>query len=179
MVGLLAAMSLLLAVAGVGKVAAPRPAAKAWAAARIPGAGSVATPVMIRLLGLAELLIAVAVLVLGGSIPAVLLSVAYLLLTAVAWRMIRVAPQQDCGCFGRASEPISRSHLAVNGAGVVIGAAAAIWPQPSFVIEVTSLGGAESVLLVVLTALLTWLCYLLMTVLPALLQLRAKVATPR
>lgn len=175
MVGLLWAAAVILGAAGLSKLARPAPAGYALKAARIPGAGFLASPTMVRVAGLAELGVAGYVLGWGGSASAALLGTCYLILSVVAWRMLRVSPSQDCGCFGGSSEPITRWHLLVDVAGLTIGVAATLWPQPSVVDEVTD-QGAQGVLLVGLSLLLAWLCYLLMTALPALATLRVKVA---
>jgi hypothetical protein len=178
MVGLLWAAAVILGVAGVSKLARPGPTIQAIRVADVPGEFFFASKFVVRLLGLIEIGIAVAVWGSGGSVPAALLSASYLALTLVAWRMIRVAPGQDCGCFGSSSEPISRWHLIVNGAFFAVGAAAVRWPQPS-VIDELSAQGAQSLLLIGMAVLLAWLCYFLMSALPAMLKLRAKVAAPR
>lgn len=178
MVGLLGAFALLLAGAGVGKFRQPGSAGRAIAAAKIPGGRLLARPPVVRLTGAVELLIGGYVIGWGGPVSAALLAVSYGLLTAIAWRMVRVAPGQDCGCFGRSAEPITRWHLAVDGAGVPVGAAAVLWPQPS-VASAVSGQGAQGVAVAVLTILLAWLCFVLMTALPDLLDLRTKVTTVR
>jgi len=137
----------------------------------------------VRCLGVTELAVGVWVLVGGGALPAVLMSASYLFLTVVAVRMLRLAPGQDCGCFGSESEPISVTHVVVNAAGLLVSGVAAGWPVlfsglPS-VPEVLADNALEGALTVVLAALLVWLCYLLMTALPALLALRAKVSAAR
>ncbi len=175
MVGVVWAAAALLAAAGLGKLFRPGPTVTAVQAAELPGATVLSARPAVRMLGMAELGIAGWVILGGGSTPAVLLTVSYLLLTLVAWRMLRLAPGQDCGCFGADDEPISVLHVAVNLTGALIGAAATFWSQPSVVDEfVNSPVGA--VLTAVLAGLLAWLGYLLMTALPALLALRAKVA---
>ena len=178
MVGLLWAAAVILAGAGISKLFRPGPTVQAIRAADLPAESWIATTIFVRFLGLIELGIAAAVLLGGGNVPALFLGASYLLLTAVAWRMIRVAPGQDCGCFGSSSEPISRWHLVVNGACLLIGAAGAIWPQPSVVDEMSN-QGAQSIALLALAGLLAYLCYFLMSALPALMKLRAKVAAPR
>jgi hypothetical protein len=178
MVGLLWAAALLLGSAGLAKLFRPGPAARAVLAAELPGASLWSARPVIRLLGVAEVVVAGWVIVVGGSLPAALLGGCYLLLTLVAWRMIRYAPGQDCGCFGADSEPISRSHIFVNGAYALTGAAAAYWPQPSIVDEFAA-NKVWTVLLAGLAGLLAWLSYLLMTEFPALLAIRAKVAAAK
>ncbi|HYN74265.1 MAG TPA: MauE/DoxX family redox-associated membrane protein [Nakamurella sp.] len=175
MVGLLWAAAAILGAAGLSKLAQPASTVHALKAARIPRPRVLAPTAMVRVAGATELAVAGYVLGWGGSPAAALLAVCYLILTVVAWRMLRVSPGQDCGCFGGSSEPITRWHLLVDIAGLSIGVAATRWPQPSVLDEVTD-QGAQGVLLVGLSLLLAWLCYLLMTALPALGNLRAKVA---
>ena len=179
MVGVLAAWALLLAFAGGSKLLRPRPAAQALKAARIPGGAVLSATPIVRLAGLLEIAVAGLVIGWGGPISAALLSATYLFLSVIAWRMVRVSPGQDCGCFGRSSEPITRWHLAVNLVGVAVGASGVLWPQPSVITEMRSQGLPGAILLAALTILLAWLCYLTMTALPALLEFRAKVATSR
>lgn len=179
MVGVLTAWALLLAVAGAGKALRPGPTGRALTAARIPGRTILARSPVVRITGAVEFLIGLSVIVIGGPIPAMLLAEAYLLLGLVAWRMVRVSPGQDCGCFGRAAEPISSRHLVVNLAGTAVGVAGVIWPQPSTLQEISEQGVPGGILLAGLSILLAWLCYQLMTTLPALLEFRRKVAASR
>ena len=175
MVGVLWAAAAILGAAGLSKLARPASTVHALMVARIPGSAIIASPPAVRAAGAAELGVAGYVLVCGGSAAAALLAGCYLILTAVAGRMLRVSPGQDCGCFGGSSEPITRWHLLVDIAGLAVGIAATVWPRPSVVDEVTA-QGAQGVLLVGLSLVLAWLGYLLMTALPALGTLRAKVA---
>jgi hypothetical protein len=178
-VGVLTAWALLLAVAGAGKALRPGPTARALAAARIPGRTILARSPVVRITGAVEFLIGLSVMVVGGPIPAMLLAASYLLLGLVAWRMVRVSPGQDCGCFGRAAEPISSWHLVVDLAGAAVGLTGVIWPQPSTLQEISGQGAAGGILLAGLSILLAWLCYQVMTTLPALLEFRRKVAARR
>lgn len=178
MVGLVWAGALLLAVAGLAKVHRPGPTGKAIRAAPIPGAAVLGSTIMVRCLGLVEVLVGALVLGWGGPIPAALFALSYLVLTLVAAVMITKAPAADCGCFGASAEPVSRWHVAVNAGYTLIAAAAIVWPQDSVFGELKSLGAAV-IPLFGLAVLLAWLSYQLMTSLPALLEQRAKVAAPR
>lgn len=172
MVGLLAAWALLLAVAGGGKLARPRPAATALLSTGLPGTKVLGRARVVRLTGLAEILVAVAVFVVGGPVSAALVAASYLLLTLVGLAMLRAAPGQDCGCFGSKAQPITGWHLAVNIIGIGIGAAATLWPQPPVLDELVTQDATGRILLCALITLLSWLCYLTMTALPALLNQR-------
>lgn len=178
MVGLVWAGALLLAAAGLAKVFRPGPTGKAIRGATVPGAAFLGSSGMVRLLGLVEVLVGLTVLGVGGPIPAALLAASYLVLTVVAVIMIKRAPTTECGCFGASAEPVSRWHIAVNAGYTLVAVAAVAWPQNGVADELKSTG-AEVVPLLGLAVLLGWLSYQLMTSLPALLILRAKVAAPR
>lgn len=114
-------MAALLVVAGVGKLYAPAPTSRALRAAGLP-----APTVVVRGLGVVEVAVGGAVLVVGGRLPAVSLAAAYLVVTAVAVRQRRA--RADCGCFGSAASGVVTSalHIGVDaGAVVVAGFAAA------------------------------------------------------
>ncbi|HEY5149225.1 MAG TPA: MauE/DoxX family redox-associated membrane protein [Mycobacterium sp.] len=176
MVGVVWAAALLLAGAGLGKVLNPAPTAAAIEAAEIPGTLWLAGPGFGRLIGVAEVFVAGLVLGAGGAAPAALLAVAYLLLTVVARRLLRMAPGTHCGCFGRAADPVSRWHIAVNLACLLITVAAVALPVPG-VPEMIESDGWSPLLILGGAVLAAWLASVLMTSLPALLTLRAKVAT--
>ncbi len=183
MIGVLWAAAMLLGAAGLGKLLQPRPSARAVVAAELPAASLLSARPVVRVVGAAEVAITAWVLFGGGTLPAALLAIAYLALTMVAARMLRFAKGQNCGCFGTASEPISLMHGIVNGAGVLVGAGAALLPTafsdvPS-VPQALSDDAVQAVLLVAMAAVLCSLCYLGMTALPALLALRAKVTAAR
>ena len=76
------------------------------------------------------------------------------------------------------SVAISRWHVAVNAAAAAVALAAVIWPQPSLPSAISAAGtlGAP---LVVGVGLLAWLGFLMMTTLPELLALNAKVVANR
>ena len=175
MIGVLWAAAVLLGSAGWAKVIRPAPAADSVRAARLPAGGLLALPIMIRAIGLVEILVAATVLVLGGTVAAALLAISYLLLTFVAGRMFRTAPGTDCGCFSRTTAPIGRWHLIVNVGAFLVASFAVVWPSPGVLAEFESEGWATLPVLV-LAIVLAWLCQLLMTALPALLALRTKVA---
>jgi hypothetical protein len=177
-IGLLSAAALLLGAAGLAKVLTPAPAAAALAATRLPGAGLLGRELVVRLTGLAEVVIGVSVVVAGGRIAAALLAATFLLLAIVSWRMVSVAPGQDCGCFGRSGSTVSHWHTGVNLSFALVGLLAVLAPTVSLWTELSRqpwLG----IPLAAGVVLLAWLSLLLMTVLPNLLQARARVATSR
>lgn len=118
---IVALVAALLLAAGAAKLHRPAPTAKALA-----DAGWSGSTVLVRGLGAVEVLVALAVLLLGGRLAATALLVAYLGVTAVAWRQRRSGA--DCGCFGASSAPVSWLHLAVNGVAVLVAAVAVAVP---------------------------------------------------
>ena len=65
-----------------------------------------------RLLGAAEILTGLTVIIIGGTIAAAASAMTYLALTAIAAR--QRAKQVDCGCFGVKTYPVSRLHIGLN-----------------------------------------------------------------
>lgn len=189
LVGLLGACALLLGAAGVMKTLAPNGTARAVLATDLPGATLLAARPLIRILGMAELTVALLAVVLGNRFSALLLAVAYALLALVAWRLARHAPGQDCGCFGSTgapggsgvgsgASPAGNWHIGVNAVATGIAIACAVAPQPSLLDSALD-GGIPGTALAAEAVLLAWLGYLLMTALPELLTSTAKVTATR
>lgn len=114
----------LLLVAGVAKVRRPTATTESLALAGLPD-----RPVLARLLGAGEVVLAVVVVVTGHQAAAALLALAYVGFTGVSWWLLRT-DQGSCGCFGEVDAPLTRVHVATNvvlaaGAGV-----AALIPAP-------------------------------------------------
>ena len=179
MIGLLDACALLLGVAGVAKMLRPAPTVQAARRLQLTGVDRFTGAAAARSLGAVEIAVALAVLLAGGARAAAALAVAYLLLTAVAVRLLRVAPDSDCGCFGTSAEPVSRLHVVVNAACALVAGIAVVVPQPSLPVALAGTGAATGASLVVLIGVLAALLGALMTAMPALTSARAKVATPR
>jgi hypothetical protein len=176
LVGLLGACAVLLGAAGLMKLIASHQAAAALFATRLPGADRISKVGVIRLAGAGELAVALGNIFLGGRVPAALLAVAYCLLGFVAWRLVRRAPGQDCGCFGGSAAPASNWHIVVNTVAAVIAIVATTWPPPAIVAQLAQ-GGVQAIVLPAVVILLAWSAYLLMTALPELVRLNAKVAS--
>lgn len=179
MIGLLSACAALLGIAGVTKVVRPAPTERAARALELTIADRFGGPAGVRLLGAVEVAVAVGVLFGGGAFAAAALTVAYLLLTAVAARLLKVAPDSDCGCFGTAQEPVSRLHVVVNASCALVAGVAIVLPQPSLPGVLAVTGAVTGAALVVLISVLAALLGALLTALPALTSARAKVATSR
>lgn len=176
LVGLLSAFALVLAASGLLKLRSPDPTVRAVLATKLPGAWRLAGRPFVRLVALGEVLIAALVLAAGGAVSAALLGLAYLSLALVAWRLVRRAPGQDCGCFGKASEPASGWHVGMNLAGAVTAALAVALPPPSLVGHLGSAGALAAPQLIAV-GMAAFLIYLVMTALPSHSALRAKVLT--
>ncbi len=115
--------AVLLGAAGAFKTITPAPATFALAQLTLkPPFWAV------RLLGLIELTVATATLVLGGAVTAMALAVLYGGLTLVALAMLRLKPGTQCGCFGRVQMSISNRHVIVNLLALTAGSAAILWP---------------------------------------------------
>lgn len=110
------AAALLLAAAG---------AAKAWDPVNTVGAlramGIAVPPVAVRIGGAVELVIGIAAIVTGATVPALLVAASYLLFTAfVAVALHRRFPIGSCGCFGKIETPPSVIHLVVDLAAAAV-----------------------------------------------------------
>lgn len=114
--------AVLLVLAGADKVVRPRATSAALTLAGLPGRRE-----LVVALGVGELALAVAVLVVGGRAATVALGLAYLAFTVFAARQRRA--DADCGCFGVAVG-VTRLHLVVDAAAVAVALAAASGPQP-------------------------------------------------
>jgi methylamine utilization protein MauE len=122
---LVSVLAAVLVVAGAGKLRAPAAAAAALRSAGLP-AGAVPA----RLVGTAETVLGVVVLV-APTRPALgLMAALYAALAAFAARLLLASePAASCGCFG-ADAPPSPLHAAFDAAAAVVAAAAASGPPP-------------------------------------------------
>ena len=99
----------VLGVGGVAKLVDPEPTSGALQAAGLPS-----SPFLTRVLGLAEVAVAVAALAIGGVlvVAAAFFYLAFTIFTAAAVR--GRFPLQSCGCFGREETPPTGIHVAFN-----------------------------------------------------------------
>ena len=146
--------AMLLVLAGYAKVTAPAATGAALQGARLP-----ADPTVVRVLGAGEIALGLAVLLVGGPLPAAGLAVAYLGFGAFAWR--QSSRGEGCGCFGEAAAPATTLHVGINLAGVAFALVATLWP-------VTLSGSAAVVPALVLAGLAALLLRLVLTSLPEL-----------
>jgi hypothetical protein len=159
------ASALLLAVAGGLKVVRPRSAAHALRSAGLPG-----TVLLARVLGVVEIVIAVAAIALGGRLTAALVAVCYLGFAGFVVQLRRRAgAQADCGCFGAEASPASPVHVALNLVIALVALAAVAWPTDG-IADVLADSPAAGIPFVGFTLLLTWLLLVGFTVVPDLLD---------
>lgn len=153
------AAAVLLAVGGAPKLVRPASTAGALDSLRLP-----ASPVLVRLLGAAELAIAAAALVTGSRLSAVLLATAYAGFAAfVALALARPGLLKSCGCFGRPDTPPTVAHLVVNVAAAAVAAAVAAGGGTSIDLAGSPLLGLP---FLGLTAICAWFGYLALALLP-------------
>ena len=156
--------ALLLAAAGAQKLTSPAATGAALQVAKLPSDAR-----LVRVLGLYELGLAAAVLLLGGMIPAAFLAGTYAAFAAFAWRQSRRG--EGCGCFGEAEAPTTTVHVVVNLVAAVVAVAAAAAPARPLALfdggPITAVAGVA--LLVTATALLR----LTLTALPELTAAQA------
>ena len=160
--------AVLLAVAGAAKVADP-----AATSAALQGARLVSDRRLVRLLGVGEIALAVAVLGLGGSVPAALLAVSYAVFAGFAYRQSRQG--EGCGCFGVSDAPATRLHVAINVLGAALAAGAALRPGSSL-LAVFGDGVFQALLIAGVLLLAAAALRLALTALPELAVARDLVA---
>ena len=115
--------AVLLGAAGASKAITPEPASAALARLQLYHRHWA-----VRLLGLAELVVAVGAFIVGGIVPATALAALYAGFAVVAAAMVRSGSAEPCGCFGRVEMPATRRHVTVNLLAVAVGLVAASWP---------------------------------------------------
>lgn len=152
----------LLGAAGAVKVLRPRSTAQALRSAGFP-----ATPLWGRLLGITEMVVVLVTVLVGGRVTALAVAAFYLGFAAFTARLLLLAGDTSCGCFGEADAPATPVHVALNLSAAVAAALAATAPMPSLA---SFLGDQpwSGVPFLALTALLAWLGYVTLSLLPGL-----------
>jgi hypothetical protein len=170
--GPLFAASLLLGVAGIGKVLRPDATRVALRSAGLPN-----DPWSARLLGAVEFAAALGAVVVGGWLHASFVTAFYLGFAWFSWRLDnRTRGQASCGCFGDSSAPVGRVHVAVNLAVAAVVSGAIMVPSEG-IASATSETPWAGVPFLLLTALTTWMLYVTLTVLPTTLAAARSEAT--
>ena len=158
-----AAAAVLLGVAGVPKVRDPGDLVRAVRSVGMPlGRGSV------RAFAVAEVVVAVAALAVPSRLTAALLGLMYAGFTAfVVAALRRGGVLSSCGCFGKADTPPTRAHALVTGAASVTGLLVAVDPPGAGAWSaLTDSGALAAVGFVALVALVGFLAWQVMAVLP-------------
>ena len=126
-VGPVHALAALLAVAALAKLRDPTSAAAALGRAGLPSA-----LVLVRMLAVAEMLVAAAVLLVGEVLAVVALGLLHLGFAAFLVRVRRAAgAKASCGCFGSAEAPVGLLHVVVNAAAAGVAAISLTGSLPS------------------------------------------------
>ena len=157
------AAAVLLGVAGVPKVRDPGDLVRAVRSVGMPfGRGAV------RAFAVAEVVVAALALLVPSRITALLLAAMYAGFTAfVVVALRRGGVLSSCGCFGRADTPPTRAHALVTGTASVVGLLVAVDPPASGAWSSLTGNGAGAVVgLVALVALVCFLAWQVMAVLP-------------
>ena len=157
------ALAALLGFAGVQKLVDPAATSGALRAAGLPSSSLAG-----RAVGLGEVAVALAALVVGDRVTAGALAVTYGAFALFSWRLVaRSGATASCGCFGQDEAPATRLHVALNLIATVACAAAVLWPTGGL-IEVLHHQPMAGVPFVALTALAAWLWYVMLEVVPEL-----------
>jgi hypothetical protein len=113
-------LAAVIAVGGLTKVAAPDPFATTLRALQLPGGRTAA-----RVSGVAEVVIGVGAIVVGGRAAALVVAATYAVFALVVVAARR-AGAESCGCFGAAAAPPSTVHVVVNATSAAIALMAAV-----------------------------------------------------
>jgi hypothetical protein len=150
----------LLVLAGVPKLRDPMPLVRALRSAHLP-----ASRALVRAVAGGEVLVGVAALLRPGRVSAVLVALSYLIFTAFVGLVLRRGGVLgSCGCFGRPDTPATPAHLGVTGVLALASLLLAVAPPDE---PVWASVTPASITLVALAALIAWLAYIVMAVLPS------------
>lgn len=170
--GLVFAAALLLGAAGVGKAVSPGATRIALRSAGLP-----ASPLVARGLGVVEVLITVAALIVGGPVATGLVAASYLGFGWFARRLdTRARGAAPCGCFGASSAPVGTLHVVLD-LLIAAGVAVAALDAPGPIWDAASGTPGAGVPFAGLVLLLTWMLYAALTALPEALA-AAKAPAP-
>jgi len=152
----------LLVVSGLPKILSPKQTATALAAIGLPNSATLG-----RGLGLAEIVIGLAVLLFGGKLAALAMGVIYVSFSGFVVYGLATTKVKSCGCFAADDTPPSLLHLAVDLSAAAVAFTLAWRPIGDLVATMaeTPWAGLPLAGLVVVGA---WLAYLVLTLLPPL-----------
>lgn len=157
----LAAAALLVA-AGVPKLADPLPLVRALRSVGLPAGRR-----SVRALALAEVLVGLLAIAAPNRVSALGVALAYLAFTGfVALALGRGGVLGSCGCFGKPDTPPTAVHLVLTAALAACAGVVALAPPASGVWAATAGAPVLLAVLVAFAALLAWLSYVVIAVLP-------------
>lgn len=155
------ALMALLVLAGIQKIADPRPTSGALSAAGLPGSTAI-----VGVLGFAEISTGLTGILVGGPVPAlVALGLYGAFAVFVANALMKSLPIRSCGCLGATETPPSIVHVVVNSAAAATLLVGVLAPV-DFIADVTSLTIGEGVAFLLFTTALVYLLYGALAVLP-------------
>ena len=163
MVVLLFAAALMLAVAGLPKTIDPDPTRRVAAAAGLPD-----SRFLVRALGIAEVLAAGAVLVVGGAVPAGVVALTFAAFCLFVTRGMVLGDLDSCGCFNGEDSAPSVIHVVANGCFALAATVAAFSapPTPSVPELWQDAGAATTTGLLTLSVVVAGLAYLVLARMP-------------
>lgn len=165
------ASALLLVAAGATKVVDPLPLVRA-----LHSVGVRLRKRVVRVFAAGEVLLGAAAVVIGSRLLAAGVALSYAGFTAfVALARARGGVLASCGCFGKDDTPPTRTHIAVTAAAALVAAVVAVRPLGALP-DLLDGQAAAGLPLLVVTAIVALLAYLVLARLP-LLQARPAQVT--
>ena len=167
--GLLLVAGALLVVSGVGKLRSVAPTQNALRAAGLPGPLSA-----VVVLGAVEVAVGTTAVVTMGRPAAAATAVLYVGFAGfVVLARLRGGPDTPCGCFGHDDAPPGVVHLVTTLALATVAVIGTVSPGPGLV---SQLGDSplRTMVLIGYAALVTWLVYLVIAVLPRISEVLSR-----
>ena len=155
------ALLALLALAGIQKIADPKPTQGALEASGLPG-----SRLIVFSLGGAEVATGVSGIAIGGPLPAAVgfcFYIAFALFVGNA--LARNLPIRSCGCLGATETPPSTVHVVVNLVAAMT-TALGVFAPVDLLAGISTLTIGESVAFAIFTLAVVYLIYGVLTVLP-------------
>ncbi len=150
----------LLVLAGAPKVLAPGDLVRALRSTGLP-----APVVGVRAFAALEVVVGVAAVVAPSRVTGLLVGLLYAGFTAFVVRALaRGGVLSSCGCFGKADTPPTRAHALLTGLAALVGLGVAVAPPTD---PWQGVGAGTVAGLVALTALVGFLAWQVMAVLPS------------
>lgn len=151
----------LLALAGAMKVVNAAPTGGALRVSGLPG-----SPTVVRVLGLAELLVGLIGLLFGGGWIAAMAAGFYLAFALfVVNALSKRLPISSCGCLGATETPPTRLHVIVNIAAVAVLGLSSAFPLDPWA-TLTGVPREEAIPMLLFSGVIVYLLYALLAVLP-------------